>query len=65
VSVWVVSPEDLILSKLHWARETGSELQLEDARVMVRTAKDLDWIYLEQWAENLGVQELLSEMKEQ
>jgi hypothetical protein len=55
----------LILSKLHWARETGSELQLEDARVMVRTAKDLDWIYLEQWAENLGVQELLSEMKEQ
>lgn len=65
VSVWVVSPEDLILSKLHWARETGSELQLEDARVMVRTVKDLDWIYLEQWAENLGVQELLSEMKEQ
>ena len=46
VSVWVVSPEDLIRSKLHWAGETGSELQLDDARVIVRTVKDLDWIYL-------------------
>jgi hypothetical protein len=64
VPVWVVSAEDLILSKLHWAKETESELHREDAQVMVRTIQDLDWVYLEQWAENLGVHELLSEMRE-
>jgi hypothetical protein len=64
VSVWVVSPEDLILSKLHWAKDTGSELQREDVRVMVQTLQDLDWIYLEQWAKDLGVQDLLAEMGE-
>ena len=65
MSVWVASPEDLILSKLHWAKDTGSELQREDVRVMVQTVQNLDWIYLEQWAEDLGVQELLSGMREQ
>jgi len=28
--IWVVSKEDLILSKLHWARESHSERQLAD-----------------------------------
>ena len=28
---WIVSREDLILSKLAWAKESGSELQLRDA----------------------------------
>jgi len=65
VPVWVVSPEDLILSKLHWSKEAESELQREDARVMMQTIQDLDWIYLEKWAENLGVKTLLSEMKAQ
>jgi hypothetical protein len=65
VSVWVVSAEDLVLSKLQWAKETESELQREDARVMVRTIQDLDWKYLNKWAENLGIMEILSKMKEQ
>ena len=30
--VWVVSPEDLTLSKLAWARDSGSELQMRDVR---------------------------------
>jgi len=64
VSIWGVSPEDLILSKLYWAKDGNSELQREDVRAMLQTAHDLDWIYLEQWAEDLRVQELLSEMRE-
>ena len=59
VSVWAVSPEDLILSKLHWAKDTVSELQMGDVRVMLGTVENLDWIYLEQWAEVLGVKNLL------
>jgi len=63
VPVWVVSAEDLVLSKLFWARDTGSELQGEDARVLVQTAEGLDWSYLEQWAGKLGVTALLSKLR--
>jgi len=31
-SLWIVSKEDLILSKLAWAKPSGSELQLRDVR---------------------------------
>ncbi len=64
VSVWAVSPEDLILSKLHWAKDTGSELQREDVRVMLETVQNLDWIYLERWAEDLGVKNFLGRKRE-
>ncbi|HEX6791691.1 MAG TPA: hypothetical protein VF247_10310, partial [Candidatus Krumholzibacteria bacterium] len=54
-SCWVVSPEDLILSKLDWSKESGSEMQQRDIAGLVRTAQKLDWKYLEKWAKALGV----------
>jgi predicted nucleotidyltransferase len=48
--VWVVAPEDLILSKLLWARDSDSEMQKQDARAILRSVKDLDRAYLERWA---------------
>jgi predicted nucleotidyltransferase len=57
--VAVVSPEDLILSKLFWARDSGSEMQQRDARQIIESAPDLDWSYLEKWAAHLSVTELL------
>ena len=62
--VSVVSPEDLLLSKLHWSKDSQSEIQLEDTRALVRTVPDLDWDYLERWAIHLGVQSQLAELKE-
>ena len=38
--VWVVSKEDLILSKLHWARESQSERQLADVENLIATGCD-------------------------
>jgi hypothetical protein len=64
VSIWVVSPEDLILSKLCWVKDGNSGLQREDVRAMLQTGNDLDWEYLEQWAEDLEVQEVLFELRE-
>lgn len=34
--LWMVSPEDLILSKLVWAKDSRSELQLRDVRSVLR-----------------------------
>lgn len=51
----VVSPEDLILTKLASAVETGSEGQLRDVSGMVALIDDLDRTYIELWAPRLGV----------
>ncbi len=57
VSTWLVSREDLILSKLAWARGSGSELQLRDARGLLTDTADRK--YLKRWAADLGVLDLL------
>lgn len=52
---WVVAPEDLVLSKLLWAREGDSERQRRDAASVLRIHAGLDWTYLRAWAERLGL----------
>lgn len=52
----VVTPEDLILSKLVWAKQADSELQFKDVRRMVAMAVDED--YLKKWSKILGVEDL-------
>lgn len=59
VSVFVVAPEDLLLSKLCWGKDSGSELQREDARAIAESAADLDWPYIEKWALVLGINDSL------
>lgn len=59
IETWIVSREDLILSKLVWARDGASELQLRDVRQLLVGAVDTD--YLLEWAAILGVQSLLEE----
>lgn len=56
--VWIVSKEDLILSKLLWARESASEMQLRDVRSLLATGADME--YLRNWADRLGVADSLS-----
>jgi predicted nucleotidyltransferase len=63
-SVSMVAPEDLILSKLIWAKHTRSELQLRDVRSVLRFQKTtLDRVYLERWATSLSVGSLLREVE--
>ena len=54
---WIVSREDLILSKLAWSKDSGSEMQLRDVQSLL--AGGADRSYLERWAEELLVTELL------
>lgn len=61
--MWVVSAEDLILSKLDWARSSRSEVQLRDIRRLIDAQPLLDWVYVEMWAEQLGVLDVLNEVR--
>lgn len=58
--VWVVSKEDLILSKLDWARESASERQLADVRNLLATG--CDQAYLHTWAKNLQLTDILTQV---
>jgi hypothetical protein len=59
VSLHLISKEDLIISKLEWARKSHSEFQLRDVRNLLATDHDSD--YVRKWAETLAVMDLLSE----
>jgi Nucleotidyltransferase of unknown function (DUF6036) len=61
--LWLVSPEDLILSKLVWAKDSHSELQLNDVKNLIASAASLDWPYVERWASELTVVTLLAEVR--
>jgi hypothetical protein len=56
---WIVSREDLILSKLFWAKDSKSEMQLSDVRNLL--SGDCDMEYLRSRARTLGVDDLLEE----
>jgi hypothetical protein len=60
ISTWIVSCEDLILSKLEWARESGSELQRRDVKSLLHLS--MDRAYLQDWASQLGLAETLAEI---
>ncbi len=55
----IISPEDLVLAKLAWAREGESDLQLRDIRNLLRSVRDLDQPYVSRWANQLGLSALL------
>lgn len=63
VNVFVVRPEDLILSKLSWSMKGDSELQLRDSRSLCAGTSELDWAYVERWATILGLSELLERVR--
>lgn len=58
-TLYVASPEDVILSKLRWARASGgSTKQFVDAlRVLEVQSTALDRAYLDRWADALGVRD--------
>lgn len=61
--IFVASPEDLILSKLFWARESLSEVQLRDIRNLFRTNPNLNRGYIEKWVRELKLDEVYNEVK--
>lgn len=57
--VWTISREDLILSKLNWAKKSRSEMQMRDVANIIRNGYDKDYVNF--WAEKLKVKDLLEE----
>lgn len=62
--IFLVAPEDLILSKLDWAKESRSPMQLGDVRNLLQSVQGLDMAYLNHWAERLGLATLYQEVSQ-
>lgn len=63
VEVHVATAEDVVLSKLEWARRGESERQVRDVRAVIRAARGgLDRPYLELWAERLEISDALGQV---
>lgn len=61
----IASPEDVILSKLEWSKLGESERQFRDASNLYSLQRaSLDEAYLDRWAEELGVADLLARVRE-
>ena len=63
-AVMTLTPEDAILSKLEWARQSGdSERQIRDAAGIVDLNPSLDEAYIRRWAAELGVADLWNRLE--
>ena len=58
-TTFIVSKEDLILSKLFWAKDSHSEMQLRDVKNLLATGYEA--AYLKRWTRELGLDTLLQE----
>jgi len=60
---YFVSPEDLVLSKLLWSKESDSWKQKEDIKTVLENPKiKLDFKYIKKWAERQGTLDILEKI---
>lgn len=52
LKIYVVSPEDLLVSKIIWVQQIQSSLQFEDIRLL-STINNLNWQYINDWIDKL------------
>ena len=62
--MWFVSPEDLVISKLNWAKDSLSEMQLKDVRNLLETVDNLDLKYIDKWISQLDLKKVYKEAKQ-
>jgi len=52
IDLWIVSPEDLVISKIIWIQQLKSEKQIEDIENML-AIPSLDMDYIRHWCKEL------------
>jgi hypothetical protein len=57
--VWIINKEDLIISKLNWAKTSHSEMQMRDVASILRNGYDVE--YVNYWTEKLEITDILQE----
>lgn len=62
--IWLPSPEDVVVTKLHWAMLGHRRKDRDDVRdVIAVQAGQIDWDYVHHWCDQHGTRELLDEIR--
>ncbi len=61
VPCWIATAEDVLLAKLHWRRDSRSEVQWRDC-VEIAAINDLDMDYLRRWSNELEIVDDLEQL---
>ncbi len=65
VDAWFAAPEDLILKKMQYYQEGGSDKHLRDITGILKVSGDqLDVGYVQSWSERLGVADIWRRIQE-
>ncbi len=65
-TVWLVSPEDIVLMKLLWRKDSRSAKQWQGALGVLRVqGGSLDWEYLREQAKSLGIKDDLDALRDE
>lgn len=59
--IYIISPEDLILEKLLWIKESWSSKHIEDIKSIIEISKP-DLKYIQGWAEKTSTNDILEEI---
>lgn len=63
-TVWLPTPEDVIVTKINWSRNRKSGKDRDDVRgIIAQMGDQLDWNYIYSWADRHGTRELLHEIR--
>lgn len=57
-TVYIVSKEDLIISKLFWLKDSGSEQQKNDIKNLIDSGYDYE--YMEKWLDKLNLDQFFN-----
>ncbi|MCL4378692.1 MAG: hypothetical protein M1409_10035 [Actinobacteria bacterium] len=63
ISIFIVSIEDLIISKLIWSRDSHSQMQLNDVKNLLKEEVDLE--YIKEWSKKLQIYNIFEEILHQ
>lgn len=61
--IWIISKEDLIVSKLLWAKKSRSDKQMTDVKNLIRLGFEAE--YIEEWTRKLEIYDLFDECKKE
>lgn len=61
--IWLIDKEDLIISKLWWAKDSLSEKHLTDVKNLLRSGFDVG--YIEKWTTDLGIYDLFDQCRKE
>jgi hypothetical protein len=61
IKLFIVSREDLIISKLFWAKDSNSEQQIRDIRNLI--SDNINNHYINNWTSKLGIDEFWKEIR--